>query len=148
MSDEQGRLTSILNQEVSALEGLYSLLMKELIALKERNTDSIGQLSEEKNTMLNKLDQLDKERKRCVNGDTQEKEITFTNEIDVLNSEIEICLNRCKQQNSINGGIIEMSQLFNEKMLNIICGNSEKETTYAATGKNKSSSNQHSLGRV
>ncbi|MBL1140452.1 MAG: flagellar protein FlgN [Proteobacteria bacterium] len=149
MNENQGGLPDILEQEVNTLEGLYSLLLKEMVALKERNSDSINQLSKEKNSMLNKLDQLDKERQLCVTENSiQDTNLTFTNDIDALSKKIEVCLNKCKKQNSINGGIIEMSQLFNEKMLDIICGNSDKETTYGATGKNSTTNNQHSLGRV
>ncbi len=145
--NNQGRLTSLLKQEASTLEDLYEVLMKELVALKDHNSDSVTTLSKEKDSMLNKLEQLDKERQLCVK-DAKQESSTFTNEINVLSSEIEICLDRCKQQNNINGGIIEMSQLFNEKMLDIICGNSDKQTTYSAAGKNKAKNSQHSLGRV
>jgi flagellar biosynthesis protein FlgN len=148
MNNSQGRFTSILKQEATALEDLYGLLMKELVALKDRNSESINELSVEKNTMLDKLEKLDRERQLCVNNETQENELTFTNEINTLNSEIQTCLNKCKQQNSINGGIIEMSQLFNEKILDIICGNTDKQTTYSATGKNKYKNNQHTIARV
>ncbi len=146
--NNHGRLKSILKQEENALEDLYGLLMQELIALKDRSSDSVSKLSEEKNTMLHKLEQLDKERQLCVKDETHDKSLTFTDEINVLSSEIEICLNKCKHQNNINGGIIEMSLLFNEKILDIICGNSDKQTTYGATGKNNAKSNQHSLARV
>lgn len=146
--NNQGRLKSILKQEATALESLYGLLMKELVSLKDRNSDSVSKLSEEKNTMLNKLEQLDKERQLCVKDGAHEQDLTYTNEINVLSSEIEICLDKCKQQNNINGGIIEMSLLFNEKILDIICGNFDKQTTYGATGKNNTKNNQHSLARV
>jgi len=148
MNENQGRLKLLLKQESTALEDLYGILMKELVALKEHNSDAINELAEEKNTMLNKLGILDKERQLCVEAETHENNVTFTNEIGLLSNEIEICLDKCKHQNNINGGIIEMSQLFNEKMLDIICGNSEQLTTYSATGKNNTTSNQHSLARV
>lgn len=37
MNDHQGRLQSLLKQESSVLEDLYTVLQKELLALKERN---------------------------------------------------------------------------------------------------------------
>ena len=49
MNYEQGRFITVLKQEESALEELYGLLMKELVALKDRDTGSINQLTEEKN---------------------------------------------------------------------------------------------------
>jgi flagellar biosynthesis protein FlgN len=148
MDVNQGRYISLLKQEETALEDLYGLLMQELIALKERNSESISKLADEKNRMLNKLAEIDKERQLYIESEYPHSEVTFTNEISVLSSEIEVCLDKCKKQNSINGGIIEMSQLFNEKILDIICGNYGKQTTYAATGKNTSNNNQHSIARV
>lgn len=148
MNNYQGRFTSILKQEAIALDDLHDILMRELTALKNRDTESVFSISEEKNAMLNKIIEIDSERSLHIEGNSHENSVTFTNEITLLNSEIENTLNKCKQQNSINGGIIEMSQLFNEKMLDIISGNSEKPSTYSATGKNNCKPNQHSLGRV
>jgi flagellar biosynthesis protein FlgN len=149
MSEVQENFVSILKQEATALEDLYGLLMKELVALKERNTDSITELSKEKNNALDKLGMIDKERQLYIEDKTHNSNFANKNEINELSSEIEICLKKCKQQNNINGGIIEMSQLFNEKILDIVCGNHEQQTTYGATGKNHSKNNQqHSLGRA
>ncbi len=153
MNETQGKFISLLKQEATTLEDLYGLLMKELVAVKARNTDSITVLAEEKNSMLNKLGMLDKQRQLYVENEEHHNEIhgsntTFVNEMDKLSSEIQVCLDKCKQQNNINGGIIEMSQLFNVKILDIMCGNFDKQTTYSAEGKNNSRNNQHSLARV
>ena len=148
MESNQGRLKSLLQQESSTLEDLYETLMKELIALKERDADSVTLLSQEKNTLLNELQKLDTERQLYLQSSFSKASAGVTDEINQLTNEIEACLKKCKKQNSINGGIIEMSKLFNEKMLDIICGNADKETTYGSTGKNNTDKNQHSLGRV
>ncbi len=148
MDENQGRYLSLLKQEETALEDLYGLLLKELVALKERNSESISELAEEKNTMLSKLGALDKERQLYIDTEHPDNNVVFNDEIGTLSNEIKIRLDECKKQNSINGGIIEMSQLFNEKILDIICGNSDKQTTYSATGKNHSKNSQHSIARV
>ena len=150
MNENQGKLKSLLQQESATLENLLAALMKEHRALKERNAESVSQLSEEKSILLNELETLDKERQLYLQGVSQKEKSDshIKNEIKQLNSEIEVSLDKCKKQNNINGGIIEMSKLFNEKMLDIICGNTAKETTYSATGKNNTGKNQHSLGRV
>ena len=143
MNENQGRFTSLLKQEISALQYLFALLKKELLALKDRNLDSISELAEEKNTILDKLGILEKEKQLCAEND-----LADTDEISTLSNEIKNCLDKCKQQNSVNGGVIEMSLLFNGKILDIINGNFDKQTTYSATGKNNSTNNQHSLARV
>ncbi len=148
MDENQGRYLSLLKQEETALEGLYDLLLKELVALKERNSESISELAEEKSTILNKLGVLDKERQLYIDTEYPDNNVVFNDEIGTLSNEIKIRLDKCKKQNSINGGIVEMSQLFNEKILDVICGNSDKQTTYSATGKNQSKKSQHSIARV
>ncbi len=153
MSETQGRFLSLLKQEISLLDELIDVLRKELVALKERNTDLIAELSEEKTSMLDKLGMLDNQRQLYFEDEKHHYEIhdektSFSNEVKLLNNEIQDYLKRCKQQNKINGGVIEISQLFNEKILDIFYGNTDKQTTYSAEGRNKSNIDQHSLARV
>lgn len=153
MSETQGRFLSLLKQEISLLDELHTTLLKELVALKERNTDLISELSEAKTSMLNRLGMLDNQRQLYLENESHHYEIhdeqtTFSSEVKLLNNEIQDYLKKCKQQNKINGGIIEISQLFNDKILDIFYGNADKQTTYSAEGRNNSSNNQHSLARV
>ena len=153
MSETQGRFLSLLKQEISLLDELHDALIKELVALKERNTDLITELSEEKTAMLDKLGMLDNQRQLYLENEKHHYEIhdektSFSNEVKLLNIEIQDYLKKCKQQNKINGGVIEISQLFNEKILDIFYGNTDKQTTYSAEGRNKSNVDQHSLARV
>ncbi len=153
MSETQGRFLSLLKQEISLLDELHDVLIKELVALKKRNTDLITELSEEKTTMLDKLGMLDNQRQLYLENEKHHYEIhdektSFSNEVKLLNIEIQDYLKKCKQQNKINGGVIEISQLFNEKILDIFYGNTDKQTTYSAEGRNKSNVDQHSLARV
>ena len=150
MDEVQGRFLALLKQEEAALDELHELLKKEMSALKAHNTELIDELINSKNSLLNKLGMLDKQRQLYVENEHNmlHGDNTFTNQINLLSEEIKSSLDKCKHQNKINGGIIEMSQLFNKKMLDIICGNSDQETTYSAEGKNNSRNNQHSLAHV
>ncbi len=153
MSETQGRFLSLLRQEISVLSELHDVLIKELVALKERNTDLVAELSEEKTSMLDKLGMLDNQRQLYLENEKHHYEIhdektSFSSEVKLLNNEIQNYLKKCKQQNKINGGVIEISQLFNEKILDIFYGNTDKQTTYSAEGRNKSNNDQHSLARV
>ena len=150
MDEVQGRFLALLKQEEAALDELHELLKKEMSALKAHNTELIDELINSKNSLLNKLGMLDKQRQLYVENEHNmlHSDNTFTNQINLLSEEIKSSLDKCKHQNKINGGIIEMSQLFNKKMLDIICGNSDQETTYSAEGKNNSRNNQHSLAHV
>jgi flagellar biosynthesis protein FlgN len=153
MNEVQGKFISLLKQETSVLEELHDILLKELAALKERDSDLITELSKVKTVMLDKLGMLDNQRQLYTDSEEHHYEIndgrtSFSNQFKLLNTEIQDQLKKCKQQNKINGGVIEISQLFGEKMLNIIYGNYDKQTTYSAEGKNNSNTGQHSLARV
>ncbi|GJM04482.1 MAG: hypothetical protein DHS20C09_04730 [marine bacterium B5-7] len=153
MNETQVRFLSLLKQETSLLDELHAALLNELVALKERNIDLINELSEAKTLMLDQLGMLDNQRQLYLENENHHYEIhdeetSFSNEVKLLNSEIQDFLKKCKQQNKINGGIIEIGQLFNEKILDIIYGNTNKQTTYSAEGRNKSNIGQHSLARV
>lgn len=153
MNETQARFLSVLKQEASVLQNVHEILLEENNALKERSTDLIDQMTEQKNMMLDQLAVLDKQRQLYIEDETHFYEINdhktaFSQNINTLNIEIQNSLEKCKQQNKINGGIIEMSHMFNEKILNIIYGNSEKEVTYNPEGKNNSVSNQQSIARV
>ena len=84
MDNHQGRLRTILRKESTALSDLYALLMKELVALKERDTDLIGELSKEKNTLLNQLSEFDKERQLCSNDEIEKESSNYSNDIKIL----------------------------------------------------------------
>lgn len=153
MNETQGRFVSLLKQETIVLDELHGLLLKEQGALKERDSELITSLADEKNSLLNKLGMLDQQRQLYVENEEHHDiehmgNTSLANEIKTLSDEIQDGLDKCKHQNNINGGIIEMSQLFNEKILDIVCGNFDKQTTYSAEGKNNSKNNQHSLARV
>ncbi|MCZ6805200.1 MAG: hypothetical protein O7D86_15080 [Proteobacteria bacterium] len=71
MNETQGRFISLLKQEATTLEDLHGLLMKELLALKDRDSNLIAGLSEAKGSTLNKLGMLDKQRQLYVENNDQ-----------------------------------------------------------------------------
>ena len=150
MDETQEKFLALLKQQESALEDLHNLLTKEMHALKARDTDLLYELIKSKNELLNKVGMLDKQRQLYLEGEEKSliNDSFYINQINNLGEEIKIKLDKCKHQNKINGGIIEMSQLFNEKILNIMQGKTNTEITYSAEGKNKPGNTQHSLARV
>jgi len=153
MNETQAKFISLLKQESSTLTELHALLLVELEALKQRKTDSLTGLSEEKTEMLNKLGMLDKQRQIYTDNETHHDEINnektaYSKDIQFLNIQIQENLDKCKHQNNINGGIIQMSKLFNEKILDIIYGNIDNDATYNTEGRSTSNKGQHSLAHV
>jgi flagellar biosynthesis/type III secretory pathway chaperone len=153
MNEVQARFIALLKQETSVLDELHELLLKENTALKERDSQLITSLADEKNTRLNQLGMLDTQRQLYIDDETHHQEIyvdetSYSLKIRQLNNDIAEALKNCKHQNKVNGGIIELSQLFNTKILDIMNGDFDKQTTYSAEGKNKADTNQHSFARV
>ena len=150
MDETQGRFIILLKQEIAALEELHVLLKNELLALKERDSDQVSLMAKQKNELLNKVGMLDKQRQLYIEDDTHliYTDNVFSENINILSNKIETCLDKCRHQNNINGGVIEMSMLFNKKILDIVCGNDEKDLVYSAEGKNSTHNYQHSLARV
>ncbi len=150
MDETQGRFLALLQQESSLLDELYQLLKEETKALKEKNIELIEKLLDSKNSLLDKLGMLDKQRQLYVDTEASKTlmEESMGKKVQEMNHSIQESLDNCKHQNSINGGIIEVTQLFNQKILDIVNGHSEQENTYSAEGKNRTRPNQHSIARV
>ena len=119
MDETQGRFIILLKQEIAALEELHVLLKNELLALKERDSDQVSLMAKQKNELLNKVGMLDKQRQLYIEDDTHliYTDNVFSENINILSNKIEVCLDKCRHQNNINGGVIEMSMLFNKKIL-------------------------------
>lgn len=150
MDEIQGRFLLLLEQESALLNELYELLMEETTALKERNTEMISTLVGSKNNLLNKLGVLDKQRQLYMETEAPKLAFAenFEKRIKEMNSSIQTALDNCKHQNKINGGIIEVSQLFNNRILDIVRGQNAQESTYSAEGKNENNNSLNSIARV
>ena len=150
MDETQGRFVSLLEQEVALLKNLKDLLIEETDALKAKDDNLINDITANKNPLLDKLGILDKQRQLFLEsgGNSAVYDQAFESQISKMKETIQQLLDECKHQNKINGSIIEISQLFNNRMLDIVFGNDSQNETYSAEGKNSSKSYQNSIARV
>ena len=150
MDETQGRFLALLQQESTLLDELYQLLKQETKALKEKNIELMNKLLESKNVLLDKLGMLDKQRQLYVEREASQTpmEESMGLKVQEMNRSIQERLDNCKHQNNINGGIIEVTRLFNQKILDIVHGQPDQENTYSAEGKNRTRHTQHSIARV
>ncbi len=150
MDETQGRFLALLQQESTLLDELYQLLKQETKALKEKNIELINKLLESKNVLLDKLGMLDKQRQLYIEREASQTpmEESMGLKVQEMNRSIQERLDNCKHQNNINGGIIEVTRLFNQKILDIVHGQPDQENTYSAEGKNRTRHTQHSIARV
>lgn len=150
MDETQGRFVNLMKQEANLLQELNDLLLEETEALKSKNTGLITGLVTSKNTMLDKLGMLDQQRQLYMETEKPGSPYDegFESHIREMNSSIQKLLDQCKHQNKINGSIIEISQMFNNKILDIVLGHSSEDDTYSAEGKNPGKNHQKTIARV
>lgn len=153
MHDVQGRLIDLYNEERECLGSLHELLVHEVAHIRRRNTSEIDNCAKSKGQILEKLDNLDKERQVFLESlesgtGTQQTNIQESRKIVSLKASIQSLLDECRHQNHINGSVIEISQLFNRQILDIIRGVPGDQTTYNATGKNQKLSPIQTIARI
>jgi len=107
------------------LQSLMDVLEAEHEALRNRDFDCLTSCTQQKEVLLGRLAGLEP-RVRGVPGDDG-----FT---DRAAAEL---LRKCRELNNVNGGMIEASRQFNQRMLNILPGREGQEgELYDAAGNN------------
>ncbi|WP_448563661.1 flagellar export chaperone FlgN [Thalassotalea ganghwensis] len=130
-----------LKKQLEQLQQLLSLLDKEREVLTQSAPEKLVELSEQKNNLLVAIESLDKQIEQSVQFRKDKANGLFEQQL----AEIEACLLKCKEQNTINGQIIEHSQLAVERMKTSLLQNHNKSSlTY--DNKGKTSGGLSSLG--
>ena len=112
-----------MDEYIYQLNELTALLEQEQEALMSRDYTCLNECTERKNALLEKLAVFEVELQSMKNPGQQD--------------EITSLLKKCRELNEINGGIIEVSRQFNQRMLRTILGGSgEGDNTYDAGGQN------------
>ena len=106
------------------LEELLGLLRQEHAALTGRDSAALEQCTDAKHLLLAELE------KQSVGNDE-------INSLDpVLKERIKSLLEQCRQQNRVNGVMIDASRRLNDRMLQIMLGSTSGSFVYDAAGKN------------
>jgi flagella synthesis protein FlgN len=122
----------LINQQLQNLQQLEELLGVEKEVLQKQNPDALILVTEQKNTLLEIIQELDKQN---AQSPTFKDEISSGNHNDVL-AEIEATLLRCKDKNHVNGQVIQHSSLAVERMKNSLLENHNRSSmTYNSKGK-------------
>lgn len=134
-------IEQILNQQLTQLQQLESLLHSEKETLQQSNPDLLISLSEQKNELLVAIQELDNQIAQSVAFREEKKQGLHT---DIL-QKIADKLAECKRLNTVNGEIIAHSQLAVERMKTSLLQNHNKSSmTY--DNKGKTSGGLSSLG--
>jgi flagella synthesis protein FlgN len=130
--DNEFSPNSLLNQQYQQLTQLVGLIANEKLILQQHDPEALLTISEEKNTLLLAIEALDHEISQDK-GFAQDKGAGILT--DAL-ANISSLLEQCKQQNIVNGHIIQQSKLAVERMKTSLLENHNKNAiTYDSKGK-------------
>ncbi len=122
----------LLTQQLEQLKQLDAILIQENEVLQQHIPDALDKITEQKNTLLLSIQSLDE-----VIGNSP----TFANDKEsepcqALLKSIEETLLSCKHQNTVNGRVIQHSQLAVERMKTSLLDSQNKSAvTYDSKGK-------------
>ena len=121
-----------LQQQLQQLQQLLLILEQEKEILIKSDPEQLTSISLVKNELLLAIQTLDKQIEQSVKFRQGKAKGLFD---DIL-SQVEDCLLKCKDQNQINGQIIEQSQLAVERMKTTLLQNHNRSSlTYDNKGK-------------
>lgn len=135
-------VTLLLNHQEAELAKLHSLLCNELEILKNRELSALEQASAEKEAILNKVNQLDQEISQSTSLELLQQDNNHSEQV----SRIINLLHDCKQQNEVNGQIINNSQIAINRFKGMLQKSISNNTmTYDNKGKTTISNNSIGL---
>ena len=124
--------TQLLSQQLSQLVALEAIIDDEKNILQGQEPIQLTQVSEDKNQLLLAIDSLDKLFSQRVTFSEEKKAGLHEQQLN----EIESVLIRCKNKNTVNGQIIEHSQLAIERMkTSLLQQHNKSSMTYDSKGK-------------
>ena len=130
-----------LQQQLQQLQQLEVVLANEKEILTKSDPEQLLLITEQKNDLLVAIQALDDQIGQSVQFRQNKAQGMFEQPL----AEIEACLQRCKEQNIINGQIVQHSQLAVERMKTSLLQNHNKSSlTY--DNKGKTSGGLSSLG--
>ena len=116
------------------LHTLMGLLETEQQALKLRNFEEIETCVKDKESILCRLEELERKRVQLMQSPGEETRLL---------------LEKCRDLNKVNGGIVEVSRQFNQRMLDTLLGSSKAENSlYDAAGNKPAHSHRQVMAKI
>ena len=156
-------IASIFVKSKEILEKLSSLLDEERLAYSASDSEIIITLSEQKQALLDEMDQLNEKRiniliKFNILDRKKPAEQEFKNwldqqdssmdEVRLLMQECENILKTCKTKNNTNARILSTLQKRNKQLFELLQGHSGKNKVYTSRGSTLPISSKQTLGRA
>jgi len=155
MTDNKtGQLIKFLQQEITMLDSLLTLLSDEKQTLIDRNYESMEKLAVEKEKIsallersgkdrvdLLQVDKFDNEPKKALQAFLQQTSQQEAQQINQLNTQLAEKIGLCREKNLINGQVIVANINTRQEIVNILSGHNPETAInlYNSTGTVKNS---------
>ncbi len=156
MNQESHKLLQLLNQESELAANLLELMLLEKDALENNQHDNLNAITRNKAICLDQIEQISYSRSQLLltlslAATTNEKMREFISKqpdsdktlLQEALTSLEQQLAKCKNQNSVNGMVISMSQRNIQRNLNILKGVDQNSLTYTPKGETTSLGKQY-----
>ena len=134
-------LTQLLNNQESELTKLHELLCNELEILKNRELSVLDEASAKKEALLKNVNQIDQAISKNTSLELLQQDDTHSDQV----ARIINLLHECKQQNEVNGQIINNSQIAINRFKGML-QKSISNNTMTYDNKGKTSISKNSIG--
>lgn len=141
------QLQSILQAEQHVSAQLLEIMMAERSALIESDTDVISEMSEKKQPLVLQLEQLARHRDSVLQAEgfttdkeglaafianqTQQDEVA----LNTVMSQLKKTANECRENNQINGGIVNVNRQHLQRAMSIFRGRDVNANSYGPGGE-------------
>ena len=144
--DYANELSSLVDNYSSVASELLDLLEIEQQALAQRQFDEIDRHTQTKVALIQNLEQLETTRKNLESQATEGEQQEIR---QILRDQLGNLLNNCRESNLVNGGIIELSRQFNQRLLTTLLGvQGEDSSLYDERGENTDTKANHLFAKI
>jgi flagellar biosynthesis/type III secretory pathway chaperone len=141
MEQIQLKMQSYLEQ----LNLLLNHLNEEYEALKSRDITALDECLKLKEKTITDLESFENENKSCLKQANKEG---ASDELSFFRKKIKNVIDKCNKQNQVNGALIDISNQFNQRMIDIMLGKEKEADIYDTQGKGEAAYSSNSVVRV
>lgn len=126
------KYAELLINEIQLANELYSILEDEKSCLEANEVELLFELAKQKNSIVDRFNHLEEERKH-LDANLEDEEIK------TLQNDLILIVDQCSKKNAINGAAISLSRTRIQKQLGLLLGEQNYVSLYSANGLRKQS---------
>ena len=130
----KAQILQALQRECEAIEQIEVTLTAEAAALRDRDSQRIEEIAYEKQTQIESLESLAKQR-RALGAGTKDFDYAADPILMRQWTQLKQALEAVKRKNAANGIMINASNNFARRALDVLFEATRKDSTYTASGK-------------